>query len=146
LVDQQTLTETTTTIQHYRSEQDRLTEIDRALENEIAQAQVRLRQRRYDLHAVMADVVTQSDEYLALLEHLNAAWIRLRSLRIACSQIQSLLAGYLPHEFETRWQAVEPLEDRVGYDVDENLIQSWTQAMHQLATDADTPLPSDDKL
>jgi chromosome segregation ATPase len=141
LADQQALTETTTTIDHHRQEQDRLVGIDEALSNEIAQSQVRLRQRQRDLYSVMADVVITSDEYTSLLAEIDATWVRLRSLRVAAIQIQTGLRGYLPTEFERRTQAVEPLEERVGYPVDEDLVRPWAQALSRLSTDADTPLP-----
>jgi hypothetical protein len=35
----------------------------------------------------------------------------------------------------------EPLEKRVGYELDENLVGGWAEALAQLADDADYELP-----
>jgi hypothetical protein len=139
--DRQDLIQKEALLDRCRKEHDRLTEIETTLQGEITQGQARLRSCQRDVHAAMAEVVTQSPEYLHLLDEIDASWMKLRSLRCAAIQVQTGLRGYLPQEFERRSQAVQPLEERIGYDVDELLIKSWAGALSRLAEDPDARLP-----
>jgi hypothetical protein len=54
-----------------------------------------------------------------------------------------VIGANIPQTISSRWQAHQPLEgDRVGYEVDRELITSWQSALQALLQDADGELPN----
>jgi chromosome segregation ATPase len=120
-------------VQHYR-------EILEALEREIAQVEVRLRNCQSAVHEALARVIATSTEFAAFCDELDHAWLRLRSLKVAADAIMVASHGHLPTDVYSKLQAAQPLEERVGYPV-EDIVARWQGALARLLTSADTALP-----
>jgi hypothetical protein len=116
--------------------------VEQAIEAEIEESERRLHRREHDKRAVLAEVVCNSSEFQAILQAQAQAWAVLRTMRhIGIELVLPACAGYAPNAVYSKLQNVEPLENRVGWDIDEKLIEEWRSALAQLATDADAALP-----
>jgi hypothetical protein len=125
-----------------RRHSEQLSAVENALEGEIQRCDNIRQHRQSDLQAAMATVLTGSPEFLALFAAVDATWVRLRSLRAVCDLIAVVCSGALDQQWLSRYQNTQPLEaDRVGYDVDRELIDRWARALEALQLDADAPLP-----
>jgi hypothetical protein len=91
----------------------------------------------------MAQIVTTSEEYKALVAQHTDAWMRLRTVKEALRTVQSGLHGQLPQRWADEAFRSEPLEIRVGYPVDLQLVTAWQTALAALEQDADAELPDD---
>jgi hypothetical protein len=144
VIERQSLAQAQALVEQRQREHDQAREIDSALATEIELAQRRLRQCRSNLHEALAAVVTAAPEFTALMDAHTAAWRRLRSVRVCLRDVvQRACQGYMPQPLESLIAAVETLEERVGYEVDQHLISAWRSALERLATDADAELPRD---
>ena len=124
-----------------QAESDRLTEVEAALAGEVEHTQASLRQLRANQYAAMSEIVCTSREYQALLEEHTAAWQRLRTVKMALKTVQGSLHGQMPQNLMDERLRAEPLEVRIGFPIDPNLVGAWSDAMAALETDADAPLP-----
>jgi hypothetical protein len=124
-----------------QTEVSRLDKVEAALASEIERSQGSLRALRATQYELMSAVICGSDEYRLLIESHRAAWKQLRSVKEALRVVSTSLAGYLPQHYLDEAGLAEPLEPRVGYEVDANLVNSWREAMAQLAEDHETELP-----
>lgn len=120
----------------------RLSEIIAALESEISTAETRLARLEHSRLQALADLLAASPEFLNLFDEIKTAWGRLRSLKVTLSHVDKELHGYLNTNLQKLYQYAEPLEERVGYSVDEHLVTSWARSLQQLRDDADAVLPS----
>jgi chromosome segregation ATPase len=121
-------------VQHYRDVSD-------ALEREIEQVEVRLRNCQSAVHEALARVVATSPELQAFLQDLAATWKKLRTLKETGGHILEQCHGYLDAAVYRAIQAAEPLERRVGYDIDDAYFDRWSGALARLLEHADTALP-----
>jgi hypothetical protein len=124
-----------------QTEVSRLGKVEAALSLEIERSQAALRTHRVVQYELMAEIVTSSDEYRLLIESHRNAWRQLRSIKTALKIVAAGLEGYLPQKYLDESGVAEPLEERVGYPIDNALVSAWREAMAQLAEDADTELP-----
>ena len=120
-------------VQHYR-------EILDALAKEIEQVEVRLRNHQSRVHEALASVIATSTEFATFCDDLDKTWLRQRSLKVAADAIMVACHGNLPTDIYRRLQAAQPLEERVGYPV-EDIVARWQGALARLLTSADTALP-----
>jgi chromosome segregation ATPase len=118
------------------------TQICEALQSELTAAERQVERAQHAVTAAVAAVVEQSAEFQALLAAWPAAWHRLRSLKTTFDAIAKLTSGQLSGETFSLFNRSEPIEERVGYPVDESLASSWQSAVEGLANDAETPLPN----
>ena len=49
--------------------------------------------------------------------------------------------GYMPNDLLMRSQVSEPIDERVGYGIDREVVERWRTAVDALTTDADAELP-----
>jgi hypothetical protein len=117
--------------------------INDALEQEIGHVQNRLARRKSDLHEALANLVCDSPAFAQLLKANDEAWHRLRSIRVCFGAIHDIIGMHLPQSVSNQWQLTQPLEDRVGYAVDQQLIGAWREALRALLQDPDAPLPGE---
>jgi hypothetical protein len=52
--------------------------------------------------------------------------------------------GGFPAPLQNRWQAVEPLEERLGFEIDKSTVARWLEALKTLKTDHNAVLPNND--
>jgi hypothetical protein len=112
-----------------------------ALEQEIQHVTGTLARRQAELRQALANLVADSPAFTALLKANDEAWQRLRSIRVCFGAIHDIVGAYIPQNISSRWQAVEPLDERIGYEVDQDLIGAWREALQALLQDADAELP-----
>jgi DNA repair exonuclease SbcCD ATPase subunit len=123
------------------AELDQVNRIEDAISGEIDQLQGTLRNLQHDIWRAAANLVVASDEYQLLIASHKAAWQQLRSVKTALRMVQSNLHGYLPSNFAEIADSGEPLEERVGYPVDQNLVGAWSMAVAELEKDPTVELP-----
>jgi chromosome segregation ATPase len=124
-----------------QSEVSRLGRTEAALASEIERSQATLRSHRVVQYELMAEIVTSSDEYRLLVEQHRAAWKQLRSVKEALKVVSAALHGYLPQRYLDEVGRAEPLEERIGYSIDNALVSAWQDAMAALEHDSETDLP-----
>jgi len=124
-----------------RADVKRLEETEAAMTREIERVQSGLRQRRVDQYAAKSEIICASPEYRALMEAHTEAWKRLRTVKKALAEVVTGCHGQLPQRFMDEPNRSEPLEIRVGFQVDANLVGAWADAMAALELDADAELP-----
>jgi hypothetical protein len=115
--------------------------IERAISGEIDKLQITVRTLTHNVYAAMADLIVASDEYAMLRQQHADAWLRLRSVKTALRAVSSGLHGYMPQNLADIAYLSEPMEERVGYPVERDLVNGWAAALAQLADDADQELP-----
>lgn len=130
------------TLDRVQSEYDHIETVEASLDTEIPQVQSALRQLRNDQYTAISQIVCNSDEYEALLTAHTAAWRHLRSIKETLRTVQAGLHGQMPHALYDMASRSEPLEIRVGYPVDPELVTAWATSMSALENDADAPLPT----
>jgi hypothetical protein len=64
-----------------------------------------------------------------------------RHHRAAFREIFHCLGGTLPNRPHSRWQASEPIDERVGYGIDQELVSQWDAALTALVGNSAAPLP-----
>jgi hypothetical protein len=142
VTDDRNLAEANAEVERQRRAVAQADMIERTLASEIHGIEARLTLRRHDLQQAKAEVILAAAEFQAFLRQLAAAWARLRSLKIiGVDIILSAFQGYAPANIMSTIQASEPLEDRIGWAIDEPLIEEWRSALAALAADADAQLP-----
>jgi hypothetical protein len=134
--------ETEAQVKLRQGELDHLNEITAALESELTQVEARLRRHETAVTAALSTVVAASTEFQRLVGEHDAAWLHLRSVRVALTDILTACAGNLSSDLYGRIQAVQPLEERVGHPV-KPFVGDWQTAVVGLRHDANTPLPGD---
>ena len=82
----------------------------------------------------VAAVVEASEEFAAFQAQFMRAWLRFHSLRVALDSVIRLTHGKLGHSAYELLNRSEPLEARVGYEVDEQLVQAWEEAVARIAS------------
>jgi hypothetical protein len=125
-----------------QAEASQIERIEGALDSELIQVTNRLQARQAAVHRALADLVCSSAEYQSLLEQHTAAWQRLRTIKVALRTIQTALRGEHPQRLAELIGLSEPLEVRVGYPVDNELVGAWRAALQNLLIDPDAELPS----
>jgi hypothetical protein len=116
--------------------------VEQAIEAEIAESERRLHEREHAKRSALAEVVTTSPEFNAVLKGLSEAWKALRTYRfVGIDLVLTACQGYAPNPLYSKLQAVEPLENRMGWAIDDDLIMAWQSALANLVTDADAELP-----
>lgn len=124
---------------------DRIESIENEIQAELAHAQQAARSAEMQVKAALAHVL--APQCTRLLNELDQAWMRLRSLRAVCELITHETGAQISQDWISRWQASQPLEaDRVRPDgqlfpVDRTLLVTWEDALARLSQDPDTPLP-----
>jgi hypothetical protein len=93
------------------------------------------------VQAALAQVIESSPEFTALCTEIEKAWLRLRTLKVTGDHILTACHGNLSATAYRAIQASEPLERRVGYDVDDAFFDRWSGALQRLTLDASTALP-----
>jgi chromosome segregation ATPase len=93
-----------------QSEVDRLDKVEAALATEVDKVQSSLPQLRVNQYTIMAEIVSSSPEYQALLDQHNDAWMRLRSIRTALREVSTGLHGQMPQPLLDQQQRSEPLD------------------------------------
>jgi hypothetical protein len=112
------------------------------LTTEIEASQRRLARRTYERKEHVAAVVLASPEFEALIANIEAAWQRLRSLRVVFNDsVMSAIGGHVPQSTILDAMASRPLEERVGHPVNE-MPTAWAAALEALLTDPQASLPS----
>jgi chromosome segregation ATPase len=142
--DTDPVAEATQIVNAARAEVARLEKLEADMAAEISRVQASLRDRRIVYHGVLAELVTHSPEYQALIASHKAAWQRLRTVKTALRTVTHGLHGHVEQRFIDEAEISEPLEIRVGYPVDAEFVGAWQKAMSQLEVDADADLPHDD--
>ena len=97
-----------------------------------------------DVREASAAVIHASPEFLHLFKQVQDAWITLRSLRLTITEVCKL-AGWLPRgALEIIHESHEHIDERrIGFPVDEGLIERWVTAVTKLRDlDADAELPA----
>jgi predicted nucleic acid-binding Zn-ribbon protein len=123
------------------AEAAKLDKISRAISGEIDQLQSTVRNAMHDVYRSMSAVVVASDEFQLLIESHRAAWKQLRTIKTAIRAVSSGLNGYCPQNFSDEAIRSEPLEPRRGYDIDEDLVGSWSAALADLEQNSDAEFP-----
>jgi putative ABC transport system substrate-binding protein len=96
----------------------------------------------HSVYAVMADIVSASDEYQLLRQSQKDAFTKLRSVKLALRAVTAGLHGYQPAHLMDEAFLSEPVtERRSGFAVDEDLVGAWAESLAALEQDADTDLP-----
>lgn len=132
----------TATVAASEAEVDQLKKVEAALAGEIDQLQRSMRTLTHSVYQCMSDIVVASDEYQLLIASQKEAFVRLRSVKLAMRQVHQGLHGYLPQRFIEEAYLTEPVSDRrIGFSVDEDLVNGWAEALAKLADDADADLP-----
>jgi chromosome segregation ATPase len=128
--------------EHLRSLQDeaaRLAKIRAALDAEIADTERNLKTLQANLYKEAAAVVTSSDSYIGLLQDQKDLWRRLRTAREAFKVIHAALHSSVPDAA----LIAERLELRVGYSINQSVIDAWSEALEELLKDPENAeLPS----
>ena len=76
------------------------------------------------------------------MDGLDRAWATLRSFMIVGEDLIGACHGYAPASVMSRLHRSGPLAERVGYAVDNDLIEQWRRAFAELAAhNADVQLP-----
>jgi hypothetical protein len=122
----------------------RLVEIKGALGDEIEQLAARLARRQDRVHACLADLICNSQEFHALLDDLDRTWSHIRGLRITCRNISQACAGHMSQAALSHWQSVPSLnpERLKNVPANETPIIAWATALEALLQNADFPLPA----
>ena len=109
---------------------------------ELTGAERRIARRQYEVNEAGAEFILGSDEFAQFLDRLHQAWRDLRSVTIVGGELIAACRGYMPAAIMSRLQRSEPLAERVGYAVDNALIEQWRRAFAELAAgNADVRLP-----
>lgn len=117
---------------------------------EVRHSESRLQLLRPPVHQALAAVVINSAGFRALFAERAKAWAKLRTLYVVFGEVFRFLHGHMPEAERIRFQSHEPLEKHLRYfdgekltryEWDEHLVSQWLQALTQLQTDADAPLP-----
>ncbi len=117
-------------------------EVEAACSGELAGAERRINRRRPECNEAGAEFLIASDEFAAFMNRLDAAWATLRSSMIVGEDLIGACHGYAPASVMSRLRRSEPLLERVGYAVDNALIEQWRRAFAELAAGkADVQLP-----
>jgi hypothetical protein len=124
------------------AEERRIVQIGDALDHELRQVTSRLNHAQTRVHEALALVVCNSDEFKNLIAAHRKAWFTLRSIKEALRVIRRSLGGHIFHEFDTEPEIAEPLSPRIGYPVDEKLVEGWRESLARLAEDPDADLPT----
>jgi hypothetical protein len=140
--DSQQLAQTHATLERAQDELTQIVRVETALSAEIGESQRRLQSRQRELHEAVAVAICSSQEFADLLSLIEEAWQWLRSLRIVFNETITACRGNMPAALMSRGQAAQPLEERVGYPINEELVGSWRAALALLPQDADAALPS----
>jgi hypothetical protein len=119
-------------------EDRKILRLEADLDAELRSAASRRDRARSQVHAALALVVTRSPAFHRLLDELAKTWARLRGIRKAFAVIQSSLGGFMPDEYERRWQASDSLGPIL---TDETYAQVWREALDSLIVDPDSELP-----
>jgi DNA repair exonuclease SbcCD ATPase subunit len=114
--------------------------IEAALTAEVSRVQSSLNAIRSIQHEVIAEIVSNSAEYQALIAAHKAAWKQLRTVKTALRTVTRGCAGYLPQNYIDEASKVEPLEPRVGFDCFP-LVNEWEKVMQELGYSADVLFP-----
>jgi hypothetical protein len=118
-------------------------EIERTLSAEISQSRSRVRLLRIDLSQAGATLICSSEAFVGYLNALDKCWRRLRSLSILGWLIIEGCQGYMDARLMNTIQRSEPLDERVGYALNDTLIEGWRAALAELAAgNGDVLLPS----
>jgi chromosome segregation ATPase len=124
-----------------QAEVDRLERVEAALASQIQHTQSTLRVLRTDHLTALAEFVVTSPEYQSLVAAHSSAWHRLRSVKTALMTVTAAMQGNMPQRYMDEAYRSEPLEERVGFGVDQELVGAWRSALERLASDADAELP-----
>jgi hypothetical protein len=108
VIDRQDLAEAEALVTALEDQQKDRQKIADALEGEISAAQRRLEQCERDRLQAVSAVVSTSEEFIILLQAIDTAWFRLRSLRHPADMVQHTLHSHLPTEMIRTIQAVQP--------------------------------------
>jgi uncharacterized membrane protein YfbV (UPF0208 family) len=114
--------------------------IEAALTNEAQKVSANLRAVRSIQHELIAELVSTSPEYQALIEAHKQAWKQLRTIKTALRTVTRGCAGYLPQNYIDEASKVEPVEPRVGFDCFP-LVSQWESVMQELGYSADVLFP-----
>jgi hypothetical protein len=137
------LAEAQTEVKRAASHVGHMEEIEAALQQEISILKPQLRLSEMRMYSALGNAVADSESFQLLCANMSEAWKRLRTLRTVAANVQKACKGYLPHECDVGLLASEPLEERVGYPVDNAVVATWQTALDDLLEDADTELPND---
>jgi hypothetical protein len=127
-------------VRHAAAQLDHYQDLVKAIEAEITHAQGDVRLRATDLHSTFAAVVCNSPAFKHLCADLNAARMRLRTLRTVFEQVQTACHGAMSNDV-ARANAHQPVEERIGHPVNVEMVQTWWEALQRLADDPDAELP-----
>jgi hypothetical protein len=129
-----------------RTEQYNLArEVEQAIAEEISTTEADLAGHCRRRDAALSALVCVHPRFVALYERQAQLWIELRSLRICMHAVGSAMGGSgLTQELLSLAQASENINDRrVGFPVDEDLIDTWVNEVRALSEDGDALLPGD---
>jgi hypothetical protein len=130
-----------TSVNSCAAEAAKFDKIEKAIAGEIDVLRGRVHTLTHNVYSAMTAVVINSDEYAMLIESHKAAWLQLRSIKTALRAVSSGLNGYMPANLNEVAYLSEPLEERVGFPVNRDLLNGWAAALAQLADDSEAELP-----
>ncbi len=123
------------TIQHWG-------DIEAACSTELAGAERRINRRQHEFNEAAADFIIAWDAFAGFMDRLDDAWKNLRSCAIVGEDLIQACHAYCPASVMSRLQRSEPLAERVGYAVDNILIENWRRAFAEFAAhNPDVQLP-----
>jgi hypothetical protein len=141
----QSIAEGEALVQRRQNELDALNDVDHGLDHELSAVEARLRTRTAMVQAALAQVIETSPEFAALCTEIQKTWQRLRTLKVTGDHILTACHGNLSASAYRAIQSAEPLELRVGYDLDDSgYFDRWQNALARLLENPDTALPAGD--
>jgi chromosome segregation ATPase len=124
------------------AEHARLSQVEAALNSEIAESRRRMQDCHGQVHAALSELICSSPELAQLFAELDQAWAKLRGIRKAFDLITTALHGDMPTNLMNKWQISPPLDyNAIGFPLDESAANAWQAALQRLLADAEVPLP-----